>query len=110
MWICLAATYFFLLRSDEMFASDEGLLHPVHCLRRRDVAFFSGDTQLGYVQGRQADSVEVRFPGHKADQFQLWTVSGSNTGRSIRTTIRVQDRRRCRCSENRMDVLPPDIA
>ena len=72
---------------------------------------FSPETQLGYVQGRQEDSVEVRFPGHKADQLQLVVDgSGSNTGRSIQTTIRVQDRRRCRCSDIGIDVLPPDIA
>ena len=47
MWICLTVMYLFLLRSDEMFASDEGVLHPAHCLSRRDVAlFFSGDRQL----------------------------------------------------------------
>ena len=58
----------------EMFASNKGVIHPAHCLTRRDVAFFSEDRQLEYLEWRQADAVEVRFRGHKAGPFQLGSV------------------------------------
>ena len=74
IWMCLTAMYFFLLRSDEMFASNKGVIHPAHCLTRRDVAFFFEDRQLEYMEWRQADAAEVRFRGHKADPFQLGSV------------------------------------
>lgn len=74
MWMCLTAMYFFLLRSEEMFASDKGVIHPFHCLTRGQIAFRSGERQLEYMDWPKADSVEVLFPGHKADQMQLGTV------------------------------------
>lgn len=49
---------------------DAGVVHPVHCLTLGQVAFRRGDRQLGFVDWREADSVEVLFRGHKADQLQ----------------------------------------
>lgn len=46
-----------------MFAGSSEAAHPVHCFMRRDVAFLSGNTQLEYVQWRQADKIEIRFRG-----------------------------------------------
>ena len=74
MSLCLTAMYFFLLRADEMFASDEGVVHHVHCLTRGQAAFRRGDRQLEYMDWSEADSVEVLYRGHKADQLQERTV------------------------------------
>ena len=41
-WLSLALGYFFVARSDEIFASPAGAVHPVHCLTRRDVALYKG--------------------------------------------------------------------
>ena len=70
LWLCLSLSYFLIARSDEMFASSSGVVHTVHCLRRRDVAFFRGSRPLKYVEWRQADKIEVHFRGHKGDQAQ----------------------------------------
>ena len=50
------------------------MVHPAHCLTRGDVAFFSGDSQLGRLEWSDADRVEVRFRGHKGDQAQVGSV------------------------------------
>ena len=54
--------------------SDSGLVHPVHCLTRGDVAFFATGTQLRDTRGQQPDKVEVRFKGHKGDQEWVGSV------------------------------------
>ena len=74
LWLCLSLSYFLLTRSDEMFANSSGVVHSVHCLTRRDVAFFAGDTQLEYLHWRQADRIEIHFRGHKGDQEQRGEV------------------------------------
>jgi len=74
MWLCLSLSYFLITRSDEIFASGSGKVHLVHCLTRKDVAFFSGKVQLDFVHWRRADKVEIRFRGHKGDQFQIGDV------------------------------------
>ena len=66
--LCLCLSYFLMTRSDEIFAADSGVVHPVHCLTRGDVAFFATGTQLRDTRGQQPDKVEVRFKGHKGDQ------------------------------------------
>ena len=53
-----------------MFASPTGLVHPVHCLTRRDVALYKGEPRLTSLQWHQAISIEIRFRGHKGDQAQ----------------------------------------
>ena len=74
MWLCLSLSYFLIARADEMFAASSGTVHPAHCLTRGDVAFFRGDSQLEYVNWRQADKIEVQFRGHKGDQEQRGDV------------------------------------
>ena len=40
LWLCLGMSYFFLARSDEVFANGSGVVNPAHCLTRSDVALF----------------------------------------------------------------------
>lgn len=35
LWLCMSLSYFFIARSDEMFASSLGRVHPARCLTRR---------------------------------------------------------------------------
>ena len=74
MWLCLCLSYFLIARSDEVFASDSGVMHPAHCLTRGDVAFFAGDVQLAYALWPTADKIEVRVRGHKGNQDQIGSV------------------------------------
>ena len=71
---CLCLSYFLIARSDEVFASDSGVVHPAHCLTRGGVASFAGDVQLGYTLWPTADKIEVRVWGHKGDQDQIGSV------------------------------------
>ena len=57
-----------MTRSDETFAADSLVVHPVQCLARGDVAFFATGTQSRDTRGQQPNSVEVRFKGHQGDQ------------------------------------------
>ena len=41
-WLCLSLSFFWLTRSDEMFAGAAGVVHRVHCLTRGDVTFILG--------------------------------------------------------------------
>ena len=52
-------------------ASSSGVAHPAHCLTRKDVAFVSGNSQLEYVHGRQADKVEINVRRQNGDQDQI---------------------------------------
>ena len=62
-------------RSDEIFASSSEVAQPAHyCLTRKDVAFVSGNTQLEYVHGRQADKAEMNARGQKGDHDQIGEV------------------------------------
>ena len=63
-----------MTRSDEMFAAGSGVVHPVQCLTRGDVAFFATGTPLRDTRGEQPHKVEVRFKGHKGDQDQVGSV------------------------------------
>ena len=63
MWLCLCLSYFLIARSDEVFASDSGVVHPAHCLTRGGVSFFAGDVQLAYALWLTADKIEVRVRG-----------------------------------------------
>ena len=74
LWLCLALGYFLMTRSDELFATDAGVAHQVHCMTRGDVAFYSGGEQLPFLRWREARTVEIRFRGHKGDQLQAGNV------------------------------------
>ena len=63
-----------MARSDEIFASTAGAVHPVHCLTRRDVALYKGKRRLASLQWHQATSIDVRFRNHKGDQAQQGSV------------------------------------
>ena len=63
-----------MARSDEIFASPAGAVHPVHCLTRKDVARYRGERRLTSLQWHQVTSIEVRFHGHKGDQAQQESV------------------------------------
>ena len=75
LWLSLALGHFFVARSDAIFASRTGAVHPVHCLTRRDVALHKGERRLTSLQWHRATSIEVRFRGHKGDQTQQGSVS-----------------------------------
>ena len=47
LWLCLSLSYFLIARSDEIFASSSGQVHPAHCLTRKDVAFCSWRYSVG---------------------------------------------------------------
>ena len=72
--LLLALSYFFVARSDEIFASPTGVVHPVHCLTRRDMALYKGERRLTSLQWHQATSIEVRFYGRKGDRAQQGSV------------------------------------
>jgi len=74
LWIGLALSYLLMLRSEELFDRGKGKVHEVHCLQRRDVAFFKGNEQLMGDKRKEADKVEVRFRGSKGDQEQKGAV------------------------------------
>ena len=57
-----------------MFASGEGCWDDEHILRRGDVVFFWGSTQLDWTMWGQADRVEVPFRSSKGDQLRNGTV------------------------------------
>ena len=44
MWLCLCLNFFLIARSDEVFASDSGVVHPAHCLTRGGCCLFSPTT------------------------------------------------------------------
>ena len=74
MSLCLCLSFFLIVRSDEVFASALGVVHPAHCLARGDIAFFAGNVQLAYALWPTADKIEVRVRGHKGDQDQIGSV------------------------------------
>lgn len=72
--VMFGLSFFFITRSDEVFANDAGVAHASHCLTRADVALFSGNVQLGFRNYRKADRVELRFRGHKGDQDERGNI------------------------------------
>ena len=80
MWLCLSLSYFLIARSDEIFANSSGVAHPVHCLTREDVAFFSGNAQLEYVHWRQADKMEIQDHIEEVRARIRHEISGPQSG------------------------------
>ena len=68
MWLGLALTYFLLCRASELFAYENGLVHPEFCLTRDCLKFFRGGVPVDTADRATADSVEVTFVGSKTDQ------------------------------------------
>ena len=54
----------FLTGSDEVFAYGSGVVNPVHCLTRSEVAVFSWRQTAEASSMGDADRVEVRFHRH----------------------------------------------
>ena len=65
---------FFFTQEGEIFASEKGYWDDGHILRRGDVGFFRGSTQLDWTMWGQADCVEVRFRSSKVDQLRDGTM------------------------------------
>lgn len=74
LWLGLAMSYFLLLRASELFAEKSGKIHGIYGLRRGDVAFFAGETQLTKRERHRADKMEVHMRGSKGDQARKGAV------------------------------------
>ena len=74
VWMGLALSYHLLCRASEIWAYENGLVHPDFCLTRRNDVFFRGTTQLAWKDRRRADKVEVIFRARKSDQNLLASV------------------------------------
>ena len=72
--LCLMVAFFVGARAHELFENDAGKIHPIHCLTRRDIAFFDDNGQLYGDQRRRATRVEIRYRGSKGDQNQEGSV------------------------------------
>ena len=67
-------SYFFVAKSAKVFTNGSDVVHPAHCLTRRDVAVFSGNSQLRCLHWSDADRVELRLRDHKNDRVQVGSV------------------------------------
>lgn len=74
LWLSLALSFHLLARSDEMFASASGSVHPVHCLTRDDVALYDGDEELPFGKWHLATRAVIYYRGHKGDPEQRGSV------------------------------------
>ena len=74
LWLTRCASFSFLTRVSEMFAEIRSRIHESYCLRRADVAFFSGDSQQAEALWSTDDRVEVRFRGSKGNQSRKGAV------------------------------------
>ena len=74
LWLTLGASFFFLARAGETFASEEGCWDDGHILSREDAVFFRGSAQLDWTMWGQADRVEVWFRSSKGYQLRDGTV------------------------------------
>ena len=68
LWISLALSFFFMLRTSELLAKERSVYHKVYCLNRVDVACFRDNDQLAEGSIPEANKVEVSFRGSKGDQ------------------------------------------
>ena len=99
LWLCLASGHLVVARSDEIFASASGVVHPVHCLTSGGVALYVGGAEVGFV---------VVAPGHqhrgwlfeaiKGEQAQQGGGYCAHTRRCQAGTFRGRSRRRSRRS------------
>ena len=58
-FVCFSRWVILSSRSDEIFASLTGVVHPVHCLTWSDVALYKGERRLTSLQWHHATSIEV---------------------------------------------------
>ena len=74
LFLCLLLTYFIGARAHEVFKTDSGQVHVVHCLTRGDIVFFDNDRHLNTTDIHLATRVLFSFRGHKGDQSQQGCV------------------------------------
>lgn len=68
IWLGLALSYFLLCRASELFAYEDGLVHPDFCLTRDCLTFYRGEVQVSFEERKSADSVKILFVASKSDQ------------------------------------------
>jgi len=95
--LCLTLAFFIGARPLEIFKSDQGLVHPVNCLTRGDVAFFDAHGQLFGGDISRATRFELLFRGHKGDQAQKGTVLVRTREAASGTQARLE-RQSCRAA------------
>ena len=65
LWLTPCASFIFLTYVSDMFAETRSRFYELYCLRRADVSFFSGGSQLLEALWSTADRVEVLFCGSR---------------------------------------------
>ena len=92
LWLSLALGYFLVARSDEIFASPTGVVHPVHCVTRGDVALYAGGRRWPRCSGTRPPASRFGFEAIKATRpnrgrllyVHAMTPGGAVRGRSWR--------------------------
>ena len=68
-------SFYRLCRASDVWAFDNGLVHPDVCLTRRDLVFFVGASKLAWDDRRVADRAEVTFRASKSDHKKLGAIA-----------------------------------
>ena len=68
IWRGITLSFYMLLRASEIFAYDDGLVHPDFCIRIADIDFRQNGRQLPLTARATADEVRVTLRGSKNDQ------------------------------------------
>ena len=78
--------------SDEKFAADSGVAHPMHDMIRSGAArlFYGNSTQKEYMSPQRVEILDARSEGHKGDQLQVESVRVRirNEGDGSRSSVR----------------------
>ena len=73
-WLAVFMIYGMMATSDDRFAADSGLAHPVHDMIQVGSRLLYVDrTKLEYMPRRRAEMLDARSKGHKGDQGQVVT-------------------------------------
>ena len=70
LWLALGTSFFFLAPAGVILASKEEYWDDRRILRRGNVVFFRGSTQLDWTTWSQTDGVEVRFRSSDGNQLR----------------------------------------
>ena len=71
MRLCLCLSYFLIARSDEVFTSDSGVVHPAHCLTRGMLPFSPATCSWRMPFGQQLTRSRCVFDGIKGIRIRL---------------------------------------
>ena len=72
IWLCLCLSYFLMIAwSDEVFASDTGVVHPAHCLTRGNLPFSPATCGWCMPFGQQLTKLRCVFVGIKGIRIRL---------------------------------------